>query len=264
VAQPREYFSDKADGAHVLSIALKPTKSELVIGGRVMKSGVIPAGTTFMAGPISEPCRSVFFDEFEFIQVYISQDMLSECMSAVYGRAPAGQLNLTAPRFTRDVRIRRLAQSLSAVDPNGGPLGQIYVESLGLAVATLLIAMDSPRAAPKRASRHAPLAKWRLNRVFEYIESNINKSISLSELAGVSLLSRMHFAAQFKSATGQTPHMYVLARKIARSQELLRDTRRSIGEIAVELDFSSNAHFTHVFKGLVGETPSQYRRRLDI
>jgi AraC family transcriptional regulator len=74
----------------------------------------------------------------------------------------------------------------------------------------------------------------------------------------------MHFAAQFKAATGQTPHAYVVSRKIIRAKQMLMDSTRAIGEVALELNFSSSAHFTQVFKCLVGETPGSWRRRQEI
>jgi hypothetical protein len=85
---PLECFSDQADASHVVSLALKPTKSELIVGRKNMKAGPIRAGTTFVAGPISQPCSTVFFEAFDFLQVYLSPALMEECFEAIHGRAP--------------------------------------------------------------------------------------------------------------------------------------------------------------------------------
>lgn len=262
-AHPLEYFSDRFDASHVVSFAVRPARSELLIGSKVIKAGTVTAGTTFLAGPISEPCSTVFFEGFDFLQVYLSPGLMDECYEAAHGRPPATDVSLFAPHFTSDIKIRTLARLLASTDTYGGPLDLVFVESVGLAIATRLLGVGGTGLSAPAARGHAPLAKWRLRRTLDYIEANIQNSMSLTELSRVADLSRMHFAAQFKVATGQTPHAYVLSRKIARAKRLLPDSNLAISQVAIELDFSSSAHFTQVFKLLVGETPSSWRRRQD-
>jgi AraC family transcriptional regulator len=259
-----EYVSDQAVASHVVSIALRPTRSELLIGSKTMKAGTVAAGVTLLAGPISQPCSAVFFEGFDFLQVYLSPGLMDECYEAAHGRPPAADVTPISPHYTSDVIIRTLARLLASPDMHGGPLGLIFIESVGLAIATRLLGIGSPGLSALTASNHAPLAKWRLKRTLDYIEANIEKSMSLAELSRVADLSRMHFAAQFKVATGQSPHAYVTSRKIERAKQLLKDGKLSIGHVAIALDFNSSAHFTQVFKRLVGETPSNWRRRLDV
>ena len=264
ITRPLECISDHADSNHVVSLALRCTTSELFIGGKKLRAGSIPAGTTFVAGPIPRRCSTVFFEGFEFLQIYLSPGLLYECFEAAYGRAPNTEMNLFAPHFTSDPRIRTLARTLASVDPNGGPLGLVFVESVGAALTSLLLGIGSGTDPTPSARKRTPLAKWRLNRTLEYIEANIDRSLSLTELSAVADLSRVHFAAQFKAATGRAPYAYVLSRKVTRAKQLLLNSSLAIGEIALELDFSSSAHFTQVFKSLVGETPGRWRRRQEI
>ena len=68
-----------------------------------------------------------------------------------------------------------------------------------------------------------------------------------------------HFARLFRHSTGLPPHRYVLQRRIARARELVADRRQSLAEIGYELGFPSQAHFTTMFRRLVGTTPGAYR-----
>jgi AraC-like DNA-binding protein len=103
------------------------------------------------------------------------------------------------------------------------------------------------------------LQKWRLKRVVDYIDASMSSKITSRDLAAVAGLSRMHFASQFRVATGQRPHEFLLQRRIRRAAELMRDTTMTIMEIALAVGFQTQAHFTTVFKRFAGCTPRNWR-----
>jgi AraC-like DNA-binding protein len=70
----------------------------------------------------------------------------------------------------------------------------------------------------------------------------------------------MHFAAQFRVATGLRPHEFVLRRRISRAQERLVTSRLRLVDVALGVGFQTQAHFTTVFKRVVGQTPDRWRR----
>ena len=103
------------------------------------------------------------------------------------------------------------------------------------------------------------LPKWRLRRVEQHIAAHFERSISLSELAGVAGLSRMHFAAQFRAETGYRPREYLLNHRIEQAKSLLTTTERPLAEIALAVGFSTQAHFSTVFKRISGQSPARWR-----
>jgi AraC-like DNA-binding protein len=103
------------------------------------------------------------------------------------------------------------------------------------------------------------LQKWRLKRVVGYIDASMSSKITSRDLAAVAGLSRMHFASQFRAATGLRPHEFLLKRRIRRAEELMRDTTMTIMEIAFAVGFQTQAHFTTVFKRFAGSTPRHWR-----
>jgi AraC-like DNA-binding protein len=115
-------------------------------------------------------------------------------------------------------------------------------------------------ALPTVDRRSAPLQKWRLKRVVEYVDGHLGRRITLADMAAAAGLTRMHFAAQFRAATGLRPHHYVLQRRVERAQELLRDPRMALVEVALNVGFQTQAHFTTVFKRFAGATPHRWRR----
>lgn len=124
-------------------------------------------------------------------------------------------------------------------------------------IAVLLRLMRT--AEPERAGTALPA--WRLKRVIHHIEEHLSEPITLHDMAAAAGLSRMHFAAQFRAATGLRPHEYLLQRRIERAQALLSDGRESLVGIALEVGFQTQAHFTTVFKRICGDTPHRWRCR---
>src|ERR1700727_993554 len=117
-------------------------------------------------------------------------------------------------------------------------------------------ASRSPGAAMRQIRA---LQKWRLKRVVEYVENHLSERIGLSDLAAAAGLSRMHFARQFRTATGLRPHEFFLRRRIHRAEELLRTTTMPIFEIAPTVCFQTQAHLTTVFKRFAGCPPGRWR-----
>jgi AraC family transcriptional regulator len=106
------------------------------------------------------------------------------------------------------------------------------------------------------------LPKWRLQRVQEYIDAHLDSALSLSDLASVVGLSRMHFAAQFRGATGYRPHEFFLSRRIEKAKAILSDTSAPIAEVALSVGFQAQSHFSTVFKRLTGDASARWRRMI--
>ena len=163
-------------------------------------------------------------------------------------------------RSSADLAIEQLARALLKMDEMDGAFGDLYADAVGLAIATRLLGHDD-RCDPLQPKRSCgALPKWRLKRVLDYIDANLGERITLADLATVTALSPMHFAAQFRIATGIRPHEYLLRRRIERAQELLLQHGSSIVDVALSVGFQTQSHFTTVFKRFVGDTPHQWRR----
>src|SRR5262249_55158942 len=128
-------------------------------------------------------------------------------------------------------------------------------------LAVQLIRHVSAPCQPTR-TRDGALSRAKLRAVIEYVEQHLDASLTLEHMAAVAHLSAYHFARQFKVATGQPPHQYVIARRVERAQQLLRqdhDLDLSLAEIAAGAGFSDQSHFSHHFKRLTGVTPGRFR-----
>lgn len=155
--------------------------------------------------------------------------------------------------FPREI-LRVLAEELSV--PN--VYGQLYAETLTLA---LLIDLCRHLDAPRRiAPVKGGLAPWQLRRVEEMIREHVAEDISLAELAGVTDLSKSHFARAFRQSTGLPPHQYQLNARVERAKHLLRRSNRTLTEIGLDCGFREQSQFIRAFRRLVGVSPGIWQR----
>jgi RpiB/LacA/LacB family sugar-phosphate isomerase len=103
----------------------------------------------------------------------------------------------------------------------------------------------------------------RLARVVEHIRKNLDTPLTVSTLCRLAEMSQSHFSKLFKLSTGLAPHQFVLQERINRSKELLRQDDAKIIDVALEVGFENQAHFTTVFGNFVGMTPRQFQRSWD-
>jgi AraC family transcriptional regulator len=103
---------------------------------------------------------------------------------------------------------------------------------------------------------------YRLKRVLDHIGDNLAENISLSQLALVAGMSPHYFAELFRKSTGYAPHKYVLLQRIERAKQNLRDSRRGVTEVGLDVGFKNPSHFARVFHKFVGASPSQFQSEM--
>jgi AraC-like DNA-binding protein len=163
----------------------------------------------------------------------------------------------------RDPALERLGQALAVSHTQDATLGKVFADSVSLAIVSRIVARHFA-ADGREAKGAAALPSWRMRRTVEYIDAHLADSIGLADMAQSAGLTRMHFAAQFRRATGLRPHEYLMRRRIEHAQQLLLETRHGVLDVALSCGFRSQAHFTTVFKRFVGETPYCWRMKAHV
>lgn len=101
----------------------------------------------------------------------------------------------------------------------------------------------------------------RIQRAKRFIEQYAFEDISLGDIAASINVSPFTCLRQFRTATGETPHEYLSRLRLARAQQLLRDRRLAIGEVASRIGIRDRSYFTRWFSRQVGMTPGRFRDR---
>jgi AraC-like DNA-binding protein len=98
-----------------------------------------------------------------------------------------------------------------------------------------------------------------LLRAKDLIDARYREPLDVPTLARTAHLSPAHFSREFRRAFGETPHQYLLTRRLERAAELLRNTDRSIADVCFTVGLSSVGSFTTTFGRTFGVTPTAYR-----
>ncbi|MEW6116751.1 MAG: AraC family transcriptional regulator [Nitrospirota bacterium] len=158
-----------------------------------------------------------------------------------------------------DEQIRQIVMAFKTEVETGGHAGRLYGESLAYALAALLLSKYSADGKLPETMKGA-LPQRKLERAIEFIHDNLEKDITLTEVAQELGMSPYYFARSFKHTTGRTPHRYLIEQRIERAKTLLRETDLPLAVIAYSVGFQSQSHFTDTFRKFTSITPLKYRK----
>jgi AraC-like DNA-binding protein len=100
-----------------------------------------------------------------------------------------------------------------------------------------------------------------LLRAKDLADARYFEPLGVDDLAAAAGLSRAHFSREFRRAFGDSPHGYLLTRRLERAAALLRSTDNSVAQICVAVGLSSVGSFTTSFRRMFGTSPTAYRAR---
>jgi len=169
----------------------------------------------------------------------------------------SSEVGLPAYRQFADPRLGALMAAVDAERVAGFPSGRLFLESVELALAVALVNNYAVRPSP--GIYRGGLNPARLRKVVELVHAKLDSDLSLEELADAAGLSRTHFSEMFRQSTGQSPHQFVLHRRVDRSKELLRAAEMRVLDVAVACGFKNQQHFARVFRKVCGVSPREYR-----
>ena len=158
---------------------------------------------------------------------------------------------------SRDEALARLLSTATARFDSDRAQAKACVQQAAELVRVSLEREGYPWIEP--ASRGG-LAPWQMRHVVAYIESNISLGLRVADLARIAQLSIGHFSRAFSVSFGQRPFAYVKARRIRHAQIIMLNTREPLSKVALDCGMCDQAHFTRVFRKIVGTSPSRWRR----
>jgi AraC family transcriptional regulator len=115
----------------------------------------------------------------------------------------------------------------------------------------------APRGVPDGRGR---LLAWQARKVRDYIDSHITGSVLVADLCALFQRSEAHFSRSFKRTFGESPHSFVVRRRVEFAARYMLSTNASLSEIALRCGFTDQAHLCKHFRQAAGQTPAAWRR----
>jgi len=219
-------------------------------------------GDIFVTGsktPYELRWRSPLGAEIDVMHIHLGVDQCLAAFEMVYPDK-ANAVEVT-DFFGRDETLAHLsfacAEMLSARTADNAK------RVAGLAhLLAIYVAEKYTNVASQRPVYRGGLPIVRLRKIEDYVHAHVSESISIDSLAELAELSAFHFSRVFKQATGITPLQFVTRERMLQAQQLIRETSRSLIEIALEVGYTSPSHFAQVFRRTVGMAPTEFRNAL--
>lgn len=156
--------------------------------------------------------------------------------------------------------VRRLMQIARAPAETREPYLAAVFDALALHIAQVVEDGEARGASLVEISQTA-MPGPAFDKVLEQIETQLAENLTLKDLADTAGVCRTTFAEQFAKRFGASPHRYITQRRVERARTLLTEGRLSITDIAYEVGFGGQSHFSTTFRAYTGTTPSAYQRK---
>lgn len=238
-----------------LSLAPRPVRLLQIKGGRT-HAGLCGKGDVSIT-----PAKTPFFARWDGDDRYLEIRIASRFIQSVAREALAmnpDRLELLPEFRTRDPQIEAMGMLLFAELKQENLGGRLYIESLANVLAIHLLRQYSA-VKPRLSIYDGGLPERQVMKVLEYINEHLGRDIKLADLSELLGMSQFHFSHQFKQSIGIAPYQYLLQQRVERAKQLLKQTDRSIMEIAFLCGFNSHSHLSKQFRQFTGMTPKAYR-----
>ena len=129
-----------------------------------------------------------------------------------------------------------------------------------LRAASLLRQQIDPPAAREVPDGRGRLLAWQVRKVRDYIDSHITGPVLVTDLCAVIQRSEGHFSRYFKRTFGESPHAFLVRRRVELAAQYMLTTDAPLSDIALRCGFSDQAHLCKHFRQAAGQTPAVWRR----
>jgi AraC family transcriptional regulator len=192
--------------------------------------------------------------EIDELHIFIDPALLREAAAEVSDKT----VGLTEGIGIRDPLISAIAGRLVEELSNPGMCTRLFGDAMAHALASQLLSSHSNFRSAASMER-IDMPAYKVRAAIDFIETHVSEDISVDSIAAAVNMSSFRFARGFKKGTGQSPHQFLLERRIELAKELLRSTDQTLADIGQSVGFATQSHFTAVFRRCCRTTPRSYR-----
>jgi AraC family transcriptional regulator len=230
-------------------------------GSRPWIAHRVKKGALFLTtGGAPYECRwkAVTAEPFESMAVFLELPLLERALEEVFsGDAPFARLR-DASAFTDDTLNVLMAQLHGELmRRKASPL---FVQGIGQTIA-IHLARNYADLVKEPRSGSPSLPGYKLRQITDWMAENVAVEFNLDRLAAQAGLSKFYFNRLFKNAMGMSPSRYQITLRMDEARRLLRETKKSVVDVALDVGYANPSHFAQLFRRETGLSPSDYRRQ---
>ena len=221
----------------------------------------IKKGSFFLTSggaPYDVRWRAATPEPFQSLLVFVELPVLRRAFEEVFG-SDAAQARLRDVSGSSDDALDSLMERLrdELVRPQASPL---FVQGLAQLMAVHL-ARNYGETDKESRGGSPSLPGYKLRQITDWMAEHAAEDFDLARLAARAGLSKFHFQRLFKNAVGVSPSRYHINLRMNEARRLLRETKMSVIDVALEVGYANPGHFSQFFRRETGLSPSDYRRQ---
>jgi AraC family transcriptional regulator len=235
-------FQEREDGQPWITNRIKKGSFFLTTGG----------------APYDVRWKAVSPEPFETMLVFVELPVLQRALEEVFADE-ATHLWLRDASAFNDEALNSLL-GLLREELMRGQASPLFVEAIAQAIA-IHLARNYGVTDEELHSSSPSLPGHKLRQLTNWMSEHAAEDFNLAQLAAQAGLSKFHFQRLFKAATGVAPSRYHINLRMEEARRLLRETKMSVIDVALEVGYTDPSHFARLFRRETGLSPSEYRRQ---
>lgn len=251
---PGQVVMDAGDG-FLVGVSMRPNHRRQVVRHRHVEAREFGVNDVYVR-PLGDDYRADLTGSFDFILAQVT----SSGLARVADETDAVRVSeLAAVASGRDDVLGGLFGSLFASIGHQRERSALFVDQLSVAVGIHLLGRYGNGRLPTTRRRRA-LSSRQAAIVQDMLSAEAGGETSLGDLAKACNMAPAALMGAFRGTFGQTPHQFVMQRRIERACALLLLPEMSLKDIALDCGYSDQSHFTRSFAKALGTTPGIWRR----
>lgn len=220
----------------------------------------IKKGSFFLTtggAPYDVRWKAVTEEPFVAMYVFVELPVLERALEEFFGEDAAQARLRDASGLTDEILdwlMERLRNELMRPQAS-----QLFIEAIAQAVAVHL-ARNYGGTGEETHSASPSLPGYKLRQIADWMSEHLAEDFNLERLASQAGLSKFHFHRLFRAATGVSPSRYHINLRMNEARRLLRETKLSVVDVALDVGYANPSHFARLFRRETGLSPSDYRR----
>ncbi|MBX3081861.1 MAG: helix-turn-helix transcriptional regulator [Anaerolineae bacterium] len=202
--------------------------------------------------------QSEVSERTQMLHIRLSNALLARTIEELADRDPA-RCELVGLAGFQDPLLQQIGLALDRELEAPSLISPMYAQTAAYMIAVHLLRHYAIQPIAIK-DRQQALSARHLKRIVDYIQAHLSQAVTLDELARQTGFSPYHFARLFRQTVGESPHRFVLRRRVEQAQHLLSATDMPLSQIAAECGFADQSHLTAVFKRHFNITPKAFRQ----
>lgn len=257
---PPEVSLECNEDIYILSSPLCRGDVKLEYNGRVVHEGGVRPGMLRVMSP-GERVRVTKRTRLRILNIVVPGDEFRLIADERPSRPSSTSLCAIAPLFEPNYQAQHLCAALLAATEFDFNNCQLFVDGLTHSLLAILFNASSRFPDTKKHLGHCGLSDKQLARCLDYADSRLAERLDLKAWAAELGMSTSEFARRFRQTTGLAPYTWFLNWRIDRAKQILIKGNVPVVEIALDVGFCSQSHFTEAFRRRTGFSPGRWRAK---